>query len=103
MLAWPAIFGVIAIIAVQLQFGLPPNKESDLGGSGSAYSMGYHTGAICAAVLLALLLTWIVYRLSGRSHIASHITFSVVILFFCFRFFSQHVTHKPHPPPLHMP
>jgi len=95
MLTWPALFGVLAVAAVQLTFGGTMAKDADVR-SFDHYLVAYHAGAIAMALLIALFLTWIVYRIAGRSQTASHATFFALIGLFCLSIYSQHMRHRAH-------
>src|SRR5258706_1506065 len=81
MLSWAAIFPVLLLVYIQVYYGKPP-QDHDFG-KGDSYLVGFHAGTICGAVFASLLVTWIIYRLSGRSRQVSHVAFFVLMLIFC--------------------
>ena len=80
MLAWWGIFPVVAFVALEsilAQYEPPKPFE----GPGS--TIGYVVGGTLFTVLLAGLVAWIVYRISGRGQLEATVTFTSVIALLC--------------------
>jgi len=81
MLAWPAVFPVLAFIVMQIVYGAdrPVHSQAEV-----EEFAGFVFGRVVAALVIALLGAWIAYRLSGRSTWYGTITFSLVLALLCF-------------------
>ncbi|HEV8291817.1 MAG TPA: hypothetical protein VGP94_07820 [Tepidisphaeraceae bacterium] len=80
MLQWPAIFPLVAFIAIQAIYGWP---EAKVRASSPEYAISYLMGGIMGGLFVSLIVAWISYRVSGRSRSAATIAFSVVLILGC--------------------
>jgi hypothetical protein len=91
MLAWWGILPAFAFLAFHLTLGWP---EAKVRATGEDYAVSYLLGGAIGGVLIALLIAWIVYRVSNRSQLAGTATFSVIMVLLCLSVAEQSRRHR---------